>query len=589
MTRRPHKRPPSVPDESATPAAGKRSSISPAKRRVLFATIIGLFWVGLFGLLEVGLRLGSYGKNTALFLEVEGGGRIDNPEYIARFFPAADRTNPARPSNLFQATKNPSRLRVFVVGESTAQGFPYQRGHSFSRIAAEALAAQEIDIEVINVGNAALSSYYVREVLGDIRRYDPDLIVIYAGHNEYYGTPSLFTGGTHLTRLATLKLRKLRTIQLFEAVIVRLTGRKPVEGASLMEERFAGFLHLQDEVVDQKVAEIFIRNLQSGVSPYLRDGVPVLLFQPVSNLISMPPFRSVSDGFGAPTGAELYRDRLAELESGAEWNRASWEEVRDRDGAPFRARTTLVRAIETYATGNPGVHWIPTADEMEMRAGYGAFSGDYFIDHLHFNFEGQTLLGEILAEAMVETLFPDRTELMSGVISFFEDPERVRDAVHLTDFWEFDAYSTIVALVEEEPFRSMPIPMPNPLTLDRLLANPIYSESLLFDLYRGMAPGEDLLGTTLEYYDLIGNRDEWIRNLNAYIYLFPGDPRSHYAYGIGLLIDDPAANLDRAASYLRQAYLLSNRSESLKEAIRSEFQRIGAAMLWPAFDIQYLK
>src|SRR5690606_25363071 len=120
-------------------------------------------------------------------------------------------------SNLFAAEKPPSRLRIFVVGGSTAQGYPYQRNHSFTAIAQAALRSVGADVEVVNLGNSAMSSYYVREVLGDLPEYEPDAVVVYAGHNEYYGTPSIFTGGSHTTRMALLQLKKYRSVQLLES------------------------------------------------------------------------------------------------------------------------------------------------------------------------------------------------------------------------------------------------------------------------------------------------------------------------------------------------------------------------------------
>jgi lysophospholipase L1-like esterase len=474
------------------------------------------------------------------------------------------------------------------------QGFPFQRGQSFSQIAGAALAAQGVEIEIINLGVSAVSSYYVREVLREIGRYDPDLVVVYAGHNEYYGSPSMFTGGTHLTRLAILKLHNLRSVQLFETALVRATGRKAAPWETLMAERFAEHLHPLDQKRDEEVADLFVRNLRIGAAPLLRKEIPFLIFEPVSNLVSMPPFRSApvaTSGTGGDTlsAANLYRKELRALEAGGEWERATWEEIRDLDEAPFRARSTLVRRLEGYVAEEPTMRWIPTADRMEEHAGSQAFTDAYFIDHLHFNFEGQILLGSILAEAIAETLLPDRPEVASALPEYFADTRQIREAVYLTNFWEFAAYSKVVALHQEEPFRSMPIPKANPLTEDRVRANPLYSDSTLLSIYRGSPAGEDLFHTTLEYYYRSGNREEWIRNMNAYVHLFPGDFGSHLAYGIALLTDDPGGNLDMAASYFRQAYLVSQRREDVRYTIESEFSRMGIAHLWPAFEIQYLR
>jgi hypothetical protein len=143
--------------------------------------------------------------------------------------------------------------------------------------------------------------------------------------------------------------------------------------------------------------------------------------------------------------------------------------------------------------------------------------------------------------------------------------------------------------MEEEPFRSMEIPKATPLTEARARANPIYADQALLDFYRDAPDGVDVFHATLEYYYRSGNREEWIRNMNAYIHLFRGHFASHLAYGIALISDDPESNIDMAASYFRQAFLLSQRSEEVRNAIESEFSRVGIATLWPAFEIQYLQ
>jgi len=43
------------------------------------------------------------------------------------------------------------------------------------------------NIEVINTGITAVNSYTLWDLTDDIIEQKPDLVIIYAGHNEYYG------------------------------------------------------------------------------------------------------------------------------------------------------------------------------------------------------------------------------------------------------------------------------------------------------------------------------------------------------------------------------------------------------------------
>jgi len=40
---------------------------------------------------------------------------------------------------------------------------------------------------VVNVGISAISSYMVLNFVNELVQYQPDLFVLYMGHNEFYG------------------------------------------------------------------------------------------------------------------------------------------------------------------------------------------------------------------------------------------------------------------------------------------------------------------------------------------------------------------------------------------------------------------
>ena len=283
-------------DEKRTHSVSKAGGEERARwKRALFYAAIPLAWVLLPLALEGTLVLVGYGDDARLFDTFDPGLTTDNPEYVGRFYSFRDPGDGVQRSNLFLEQKEASRLRVFVVGGSAAQGFPFQRNHSFTAVTQSALRSLGMDIEILNLGNSAMTSYYLREVLPELPRYRPDLVVVYAGHNEYYGTPSTFTGGTHALRLLLLRLKRFRSVQLVEALIHRaIAGDGSGPDTTLMERRFASALFPLDSARDQRVAHRFVRNLEAGLSPLIEDGVPVLVFEPVSNLVSMPPFRSVA-------------------------------------------------------------------------------------------------------------------------------------------------------------------------------------------------------------------------------------------------------------------------------------------------------
>jgi lysophospholipase L1-like esterase len=104
-------------------------------------------------------------------------------------------------------TKPANGFRVFVFGGSSAQGFPNASRASFPSLLERMLKLTYPDkiIEVVKLGTSAINSHTLLDILPDVLSYSPDLILMYAGHNEYYGEL-----GPASTRLGNPRFVKLR-------------------------------------------------------------------------------------------------------------------------------------------------------------------------------------------------------------------------------------------------------------------------------------------------------------------------------------------------------------------------------------------
>ncbi len=87
----------------------------------------------------------------------------------------------------FRARKPAGGFRVFVVGGSAAAGFPHGAELSFSGWLERRLTAAlpGLPIEVVNAAVAGYSSRRVLVAAREIAGYEPDLVVVYSGHNEW--------------------------------------------------------------------------------------------------------------------------------------------------------------------------------------------------------------------------------------------------------------------------------------------------------------------------------------------------------------------------------------------------------------------
>jgi lysophospholipase L1-like esterase len=227
------------------------------------------------------------------------------------------------PEREFRAEKPAGGFRVFVIGESTAAGYPYPPAYAFGAWLERRLRASlpELPIEVVNAAVSGYSSRRALIALREIARYQPDLVIVYSGHNEwaegrYYSRltemdPRLFRlrerlVSTHLfSLLSHLLSRRRETAQ--EALARYAAGER--QEFNEMFEVFSRRAEGSDYATPEQIAqrdELYRSNLEQIAQTAREAGARVLFLTLVQNFADWPP------------GASTHRPGLGESES-AEW------------------------------------------------------------------------------------------------------------------------------------------------------------------------------------------------------------------------------------------------------------------------------
>lgn len=111
-------------------------------------------------------------------------------------------------SQSFRRKKPQDLTRIFVVGGSAAYGFPYTEEYGFSGYLRRALdQAAPGRFEIINAAGMSFGSHRVLDVLKDVVLFEPDLVIIYSGNNEYVERnvlPEIKTPSAALEKIGTL-------------------------------------------------------------------------------------------------------------------------------------------------------------------------------------------------------------------------------------------------------------------------------------------------------------------------------------------------------------------------------------------------
>jgi hypothetical protein len=292
-------------------------------RRTLFALITLLLPIALLGALEVVLRYAGVAAPQPLFVPApEPGWLQPNERVIQRFF-AAPASAPAISIDTayFRASKEPGSFRAFVVGGSTAAGFPYGKWASLAGILEQRLQREHPGrtIEVIPVAMSAINTWSLADFTAEILAQSPDAVLVYAGHNEYLGVlgvGSAFGGGSPRVTGLVMQARRLRIVALALRLSGTLAERAPSgehEPATLMarvaaERRIPFGSGLYQAGVAQ-----FSANLDRLLGDYQGHGVPVFIATLVSNDRDQPPFMPVPPPgtAGSRLARALYRRPLA--------------------------------------------------------------------------------------------------------------------------------------------------------------------------------------------------------------------------------------------------------------------------------------
>jgi len=431
---------------------------SPARRRV-FALLALLSPVLVFGALEGGLRIANYKGDLSLFTSIPN---VDqkylgvNPRLASRYF-ASLRIVPTPPTDLFLRSKPARGFRIFVLGESSTAGFPYGYNGAFSRVVRDALrdVLPQDTVEVVNLGVSAVTSYALYDVVDEMLSQQPDAVLIYAGHNEFYG--ALGAGSTETVGAfpafvrAYLGLqRRFKTVVLARDLALRLAaiGGAPADSSrSLMQQMVREELIPLHSPTYERGTRQFRENLQAMLRRFNEAEVPVFVASLTSNLRDQPPFRSRATD-SLPAAKQVFDDARRALAEGKRTEaRSLFELARDLDALRFRAAGEFNGIIRTLARES-GAHYVPVDEAFAAAAKDGIPGSELFWEHLHPNQTGYHLIGKTFFEGIAQTGFLGHTADLARLRSW----PAYYEAMELTEFDRRFAWHQIRSVTTSWPF-----------------------------------------------------------------------------------------------------------------------------------------
>lgn len=402
-----------VPVEDIEEVLSSQSSqLSESKKR-LFTSILFLIPIFFFLLLELLLRGFDYKGNLDLFFEPEELGgfyTFPNPNFAARyFFTTSVIPNPSRDS--FLSYKPENGYRVFIMGGSSAAGFPYVNNARFSKKLHFFL--QDIlpnrTVEVVNIGISAVNSYTLYDQIDEVIEHKPDLILIFTGHNEFYG--ALGAGSSESLGYFPafirfyLKIQRLKTFLLLRDFYVKLTllfAEPPQTSSTLMSR----VVKEQEIPLDSDIYNLgkiqFESNLNAILAKFKKHDIPVVIGSLASNIRDHEPFSSIKTE-NYPAAIEQFHKAQSELHNGNLINAKSlFVQAKDLDALRFRAASEFNDIIKTYTQKNQA-YFVPVDSLLSLKAKFGIIGNDLMLEHLHPNITGYLEIGSIFANYLLNS------------------------------------------------------------------------------------------------------------------------------------------------------------------------------------------
>ena len=464
----------------------------PVKRLLYYLIALALPLLILL-LAELVLRVIGYGDDYPLFIPSSKHADYlePNPAVIQRYFTAEQAPPLSLDTQLILREKAAGSFRIVVQGGSTAAGFPYGRWGSLQALLQQRFKRDYPDrhIEVINAAMSAINSYSLLDFQPDILALKPDLVVVYAGHNEFLGIlgagSAMRVADSAAGTLLYLKLRKLRLFQLLQQLLSQFTAT-PSADRSAQRSLMAHIAQGADIPINSALYQATLNQFETNISlllqRYKQQQVPVILGTLVSNEADLVPFSAINltDWPALLATASAHRSNnlpivVTQHQAAAAFLKgtqalqrgesstalALLQQARDADSLRFRAPGAFNSLLRQLAEREQ-VILADVEQRFRQASPQGIIGKTLLLEHVHPNGKGYLLLADSFYQAIQASGITGFSTHLSHPINATQStaPSTVQPAIDLplTTLDVRYASLKIANLLRQYPFRQPDLP-----------------------------------------------------------------------------------------------------------------------------------
>ncbi len=518
----------------------------------IFYLILLLIPVLFFVLLEMGLRIFNYGYEFTQWVQVTDKKLMLNPDIAHKYF-YNTQSVPNSNQDLFDKIKKPNAFRVFALGGSSGAGYPFSPNGSFTRYLQDRLSLvyPNSKIEIINCSMTAINSYTLRDFMPGILEQKPDLILIYAGHNEYYGAlgiGSLESFGTSRGLVNfVISLEKFKTFQLIRNLLSGIgkifAGNKAASGTLMSRMAENQYIGLDSDVYKKGLVQ-FEGNLNDILKMAEDAKVPVIIGSLTCNLKDQAPFVSIKSK-NYPPADQIFNQGKREYEKN-EFKKADslFLFAKDLDALRFRAPSSFNKVIFKLAKKyNDNV--------LNIDSAFASASPDHIVgnnlmtDHLHPTLHGYQFMGRLFFDEMEKLNIMPKAKRLNL-------PGKIQDSLTIANF-NFSKLDSIIGeyrirlLKNDWPFIDRNKKLPG----NKILKPGNHLDSIAADYLNDKFIWEQAHRKAAAYYLNKKDIDSFLKEMDVLIEEYPVI-NEYYEYVVNALI--PLKGWDKAYKYLLEYY-----------------------------------
>jgi tetratricopeptide (TPR) repeat protein len=512
--------------------------------------------------LESGLRLYGYGHDLSLFVADSDypDCLVMNKYFSERYF--TDGVN-ATIGNFepFKNKKGKGTVRMFVLGESTTIGYPYMHNGSFHRWLKYRLIQMypQAEFEIINLSLTAVNSYTVLDMAKELNKYEPDAVLIYSGHNEYYGALGVGSnnklGNAGWAVQALIKLKEYRVVQLIFNSISRLKRAK-INPDKTMMERMAADQHIRYRSGQfNKGVEQFRRNINAVCKLLSDQKIPVFISTLVSNEKDMKPFIS-NPGEGVYSADSQYRQGQAAYGRSDTLNaRRLFINAKEHDLLRFRAPEQMNVIIKQVSTQYPNVYLVDSRHFFAINSHYGILGKETLLEHVHPDLFGYSLMCEAFFKALkAHRILPPNPSLFMSL-------KQLQGQMPITRVDSLFGVYSVMQLKKEWPFNLVNTKQPVPTSVEGKIA---------IDMLQKHLPWNNAMDEVMNYYQQQNDQKSVLKVAEAVMLEYPQDPTFYAVAGQICAHQD---EIPKAVNYLHRAFVMKPSIELARILFTLELKR----------------